>query len=137
MLKKTPDVRPYNANGCNGAVPGGYTRYFVDHGGESLHEEHYKYLGNSPKLNCDTAQDIKKWSTGFKLTNAWYANRAYHKTLTDEHIKYLIFKYGAVMSVVNASPNSFRNYKSGVWGSCSGGMYNHAALIVGESDFHD
>merc|ERR1711963_30984 len=52
------------ANGCNGAWPHIYSKWFHEDGGVGLHETGYPYLGRNPKLNCDTAGSLPKWSSG-------------------------------------------------------------------------
>jgi len=116
------------ANGCNGASPHIYNKWLHQNsGGESLHETDYPYLGRNPKLNCNAASKIAKWSSGAKITNAqwdWSCN--------ETKLKQLVATQGAVLVGIYASDRSFGSYKSGVWNGCTqGARSNHAVLAVG------
>jgi len=116
------------ANGCNGASPHIYSKFMHQNaGGHSLHETDYPYLGRNPKLNCNTANNIKKWNSGAKITQAtwdWNCN--------ETKLKSLIATKGAVLVGIYASDSSFGSYSSGVWNGCTqGARSNHAVLAVG------
>ena len=114
------------ARGCNGAHPDAYTKYLTGIGGHLPHENSYKYLGASPKLNCKSAPK-KMWNSGAKVS----------KTLadwkcTESKLKSLIYSKGAVSVSVYAAENSFENYKSGVYNKCKKVKEgNHQVLAVG------
>jgi len=126
----------YGANGCNGAQPGGYTRWFVDNGGEALHQGQYEYRASvlnlqDAKKRCQKARSLKMWSSGYKVG---IQGKLYFPSV--DTIKRMVYQLGAVMTVVDAT-QSFQNYKQGVWSdhTCStdrnNPSYNHAVLIVG------
>lgn len=134
------DGGTYGISGCDGAVAGGYTKWFVDNGGEGLHEGDYPYRGSDENaLNkCkNKAKNIKMWSSGYKVTDPVVAYRP-----SEKKIKQMIQKFGAVMSVIEVA-GSFGNYATGVWSDrtkkCRTAAqlkpnqvgYNHAILIVG------
>ena len=114
------------ARGCHGAHPMSYPKYMVSIGGNLPHENSYKYLGTSPKLNCKSAPK-KMWNSGAKVS----------KTLGDfkcneSKLKSLIYSKGAVSVSVYAAENSFENYKSGVYNKCKKVKEgNHQVLAVG------
>merc|ERR1712027_184877 len=79
------------ANGCNGAWPHIYSKWFHEDGGVGLHETGYPYLGRNPKLNCDTAGSLPKWSSGAKVSNAQW-----DYSCTEDKLKQLVATKGAV-----------------------------------------
>ena len=51
---------------------------------------------------------------------------------TEDKLKGLVAKYGAVVTTVYAADHAFRNYKSGVFNGCStNAQTNHAVVVVG------
>ena len=101
-------------NGCNGASPHGYQKWFAANGGVSKHESTYKYLGTSPKLTCTAANNVANWNPGYKITKA-----TYDYSCTEAKLMQLVAKYGAVLTGVYASDNSFGSFKSGVYDACT------------------
>ena len=116
------------ARGCNGAHPDAYTKYLTGIGGHLPHENSYKYLGSSPKLNCKSAPK-KMWNSGAKVSKTavdWKCN--------ETKLKSLIYSKGAVSVSVYVPKKSggIRNYKSGVFNKCSSVKEgNHQVLAVG------
>ena len=112
------------ARGCNGAHPMSYPKYMVSIGGHLPHENSYKYLGTSPKLNCKSAPK-KMWNSGAKVSKTladWKCN--------ESKLKSLIYSKGAVSVSVYAT--KLRNYKTGVYTGCSSVKEgNHQVLAVG------
>merc|ERR1711963_934066 len=114
------------ANGCNGAWPHIYSKWFHEDGGVGLHETGYPYLGRNPKLNCDTAGSLPKWSSGAKVSNAQW-----DYSCTEDKLKQLVATKGAVAVAIYASDSGFGSYKSGVFDQCTDTTINHAVLAVG------
>jgi len=114
------------ARGCNGANPFSYPKWLPTKGGHLPHENSYKYLGSSPKLNCKSAPK-KMWNSGAKVSKTavdWKCN--------ETKLKSLIYAKGAVSITVYAAENSFKNYKSGVYNKCKSVKEgNHQVLAVG------
>jgi len=127
--QKDENGNTYQVNRCSGAAAGDYTRWFIKNsGGEGLHEGQYAYKSYDGALQACKARNMKKWTSGYKVSQSW---SAYQPSVT--RIKQYILKHGAVMSVVGAAANSFDDYKEGVWQeqNCASANYNHAVLIVG------
>ena len=114
------------ARGCNGAHPTAYTKYLTGIGGHLPHENSYKYLGASPKLNCKSAPK-KMWNSGAKV-----AKTTVDWKCSESKLKSLIYSKGAVSVSIYAAENSFANYKSGVYNKCKKVKEgNHQVLAVG------
>jgi len=110
-------------NGCNGAHPNAYTKWFASNKGESPHESDYKYLGK--KGACKT---VAKYSAGAKVVSYKSAeNMADGET----RIMKAVAAKGAVTVGVYAADSKFDNYAKGIFQGCSSKKANHAVLVVG------
>ena len=111
-------------NGCNGAHPHAYTKFFAEAGGLSPHEANYLYADRSPKLKCPKKKQF--WSSGAKVVKSIYDYKCNEKNMMK-----MIVKYGAVMAALYASDKGFANYAKGVFDKCTKTKINHAVLVVG------
>jgi len=113
------------AFGCKGAYIRAYPLWLANkNGGFVNHENNYPYLNSHPKLKC---QNVQHWSAGAKITRAITDERC-----SDTKLMKLVYKYGAVVSVIYAGDNGFRNYRAGtIFDTCSNKRYNHAITVVG------
>jgi len=116
------------ASGCNGATCDAYPKWFAANGGEAPHEDTYPYLGTSPKLNCDSAKDLTKYtaSGGNKVIKYQYL-----ASCSEDTMKGLVATKGAVLTAIKADDTAFQNFQTGVFNECSSSVQNHAVLAVG------
>ncbi len=99
------------ANGCNGAYIDIYTEYMANKANGVLnHEADYPYLDRQPNLKC---QNKPNWNAGAKITKSISDYRC-----TEDKLMSLVYQYGAAVTAIYASDNSFGNYKSGVYQGC-------------------
>jgi len=114
------------ALGCDGATCDAYPKWFVANGGEAPLSSTYPYLDTSPKLNCDSAKDLTKYtaSGGNKVIKYEYLGAC-----SEDTMKGLVFTKGAVLTAINA--DTISNYASGVYNGCTSSTQNHAVLAVG------
>jgi len=111
-------------NGCNGAYITAYPKWMAANGANGVsHEAQYPYLDTEPYLTCKAN---KFWNTGSKFTKAVVDYQC-----TEDNLKKLVYKYGAVETGIYASTPSFGNYKSGVYNGCTSSSINHAVTVVG------
>ena len=102
-------------NGCNGAAPHAYPKFFADDGGVSPHEVKYPYLDKYPNLNCRKASRVSKWNSGAKVTGA-----TYDYSCNEDKLKQLVYQKGAVLVGIYASDDDFMSYDGrGVFDKCS------------------
>merc|ERR1712212_899894 len=115
-------------NGCKGAWPSAYTKWFANNGGVSPHEGAYPYLGKYPNLNCRKAKCVSKWNAGAKVVKSIYDWRC-----NENKLKQLVYQKGAVLVGLYASDDAFSAYDGrGVFDKCTRGQQmNHAVLVVG------
>ena len=53
------------------------------------------------------------WASGAKATDVIYDTRC-----DEDKMKQMVYEYGAVMTAIYASQDSFKNYDSGVYSGC-------------------
>jgi len=112
------------ALGCEGAYISAYPDWLEKTNGFVNHENHYPYLNNKPNLKC---QNVKPWKAGARV-NESITNYGG----TDEDLKCLVYKYGAVVSVIYAGDQGFMDYRAGtVFNTCSKKSINHAITVIG------
>jgi len=114
------------ANGCDGASPQVYTDWLVEDGGLTPHEDDYPYLETEPLLNCDLAETVDKYDSGYKISDY-----SYTYSCDEDTMKTLVYEYGSVLTGIYASDSAFSNYAEGVFDGCSSDDENHAVLVVG------
>jgi len=120
------------ALGCQGATPDIYPKWFAANGGEAPLEDTYPYLNESPKLNCDSAKDLTKYTaSGGKKVIKYEALNA----CSENTMKGLVATKGAVLTAINA--DDINNYASGVFKGCTSSEQNHAVLAVGYGTEND
>jgi len=115
----------YGANGCNGAWIDAYFHWLNKTNNNLLAEATYPYENNEPALTCPTG--LPSYNRGAKVTNYVVTRNG-----TEETLKKLVAKHGAVVTFVAATPWS--NYKDGIfWGcnSTTNNTLNHAVAVVG------
>jgi len=112
------------AGGCDGAVPGIYAKYYNENGNKQvIHEGKYPYTSSVGSCKASSY-----WNPGAKIVKA---HADYNKP-SDDKIMKMVYKYGAVTAVVDASGGGWGQYKSGVYNTCGTNVqYNHAVAIVG------
>jgi len=111
-------------NGCHGAYPQAYPEWFAKNGGQFYHEIDYPYLDVSPAKKCPS--NVKTYNSGAKVDKALVDLRC-----NEEKMKALVAQYGAVLTAIYASDDSFGNYAGGVYQGCSNKDINHAVTVVG------
>jgi len=111
------------ANGCNGAAPHAYAKYWGDNKLGLAHESQYPYLNTQPNLYCPS---LPTYNQGAKITGSYYTYSGDEETL-----KQLVYEHGAVVVSVKAE-GPFMEYKGGIFAGCpSGSSTDHAVTAVG------
>merc|ERR1719435_257297 len=97
------------ANGCNGAPPHAYIKYWGDNMLTLAHESQYPYLNDQPKLYCPR---LPSYNQGAKITGSYYSYQA-----NEDLIKKLVYENGAAVVTVK-SQGPFQKYKGGIFAGC-------------------
>merc|ERR1712200_12394 len=111
------------ANGCNGAPPHAYIKYWGDNKLTLAHESQYPYLNDQPKLYCPR---LPSYNQGAKITGSYYSYQA-----NEDLIKKLVYENGAAVVTVK-SQGPFQKYKGGIFAGCPPNTKtDHAVTVVG------
>ena len=89
--------------------------WFLNNGGQGLHEGDYPYKNRDPLKNCDKAKNIKMWHSGSKVVEHLYFS---DPSTIEEKMMQMIYELGAVYVNMHASDKGFWNYASGVFEGC-------------------
>lgn len=113
------------ALGCKGAFIRAYPLWLANKNqGFVNHENNYPYLASHPNLKC---QNVPHWRAGARISKALTDDRC-----NESKLKSLVYKYGAVVSVIYAGDNGFKNYKAGtIFSTCSNKPVTHAITVIG------
>jgi len=111
------------ANGCNGAQPGSYAKFYNENGNKQvIHEAKYPYTASVTSCKAGNY-----WNPGAKIVKAHVDYQC-----SDDKIMKMVYKHGAVMTGVDASGGGWGQFKSGVYSTCGTNVQaNHAVTIVG------
>nr|AWM96388.1 cathepsin L1 [Dugesia japonica] len=110
----------YGNLGCSGGNLSKTYAYLADYGSEL--EEDYPFVAFINKCRYDKSLATVK-PVGFK-----YVSRGKETDLLNA-----VYNIGPISAAINASPNSFKQYKNGIYDdtSCSSNNVNHAVLVIG------
>lgn len=92
--------------------------------GEAL-EEDFPYVAYDKKCKKNLKHD-------YAIAEYYYVGEKNRKPTVDE-LKAAIYEYGSVAVTVTAN-NAMKNYKSGIFTSCSNSKINHLVALVGWND---
>ena len=122
------------AKGCYGAPAHAYLDYFANvlgrRGNASVSlaaEAVYPFLNNKPRLSCPTLAPYRRRA---RLGSAYYT---YHGS--EDMLKALVYRYGAVVSTLSSNFSAFLKYDGGgrIFDSCptKNASRDHAVTVVG------
>jgi len=113
----------HGADGCDGAPPHAYIKYWGDNKLGLAHESQYPYLNNKPRLTCPS---LPTYNRGAEITGSFYSYSA-----NEDLLKQLVYEHGAVVTSVK-SEGPFMEYKGGIFAGCNPGSdTDHAVAVVG------
>eukprot|EP00091_Calanus_sinicus_P019505 TRINITY_DN4921_c0_g1_i1.p1 TRINITY_DN4921_c0_g1~~TRINITY_DN4921_c0_g1_i1.p1 ORF type:complete len:544 (-),score=125.89 TRINITY_DN4921_c0_g1_i1:96-1598(-) len=110
---------------CDGAQLYSYAKWVVDNQRELTHEYDYPYLNTAPKFTCPRSNPFNQ---GARVSDYFYTQDG-----TEDMLKKLVYKHGAVQAAVNAD-HTFSNYGGGILDGCYNNAkesINHAITVVG------
>ena len=88
--------KKYGANGCNGAALAAYSRYWAENKLGIAHEDQYGYKKSANNYQCPA--NLSGFKFGAQITEAYYTYRG-----TEELMKELVYKHGAVITAVQVN----------------------------------
>jgi len=117
--------KKFGAAGCNGAWIYSYSKHWAKENLGVAHENQYAYKMRENKYKCPA--DLAGFNFGAEITENYYTYSG-----TEDVLKELVFKHGAVMGTVQAS-GPFGSYKGGVFAGCDPNRVSldHAITVVG------
>ena len=112
------------AKGCVGAPQHAYMDWLGTLKPGLTTEKGYPYKGVKSKYKCPKSLTVA--NTGARVAKAYYTYNG-----TEELMRKLVLKHGAVLATVTAS-GPLSQYKSGIFGGCEPGKkVDHAVTVVG------